>query len=115
MNTTTQTKCDGCAETHQSDNLTFRKWIHNDPYEKHGWAYYENDNVSGNYCTECIDSIDELRRDYQMFLSENDGMSADDWQDLALKLAYAYKRSVTNWQDNLTAKEKFALAQEMRD
>jgi len=40
-------------------------------------------------------------------------MDVDDWRNLALKLAYAYRRSVTNWQDSLTAQEKYELRQEM--
>ena len=111
--TLTEVQCDGCMETGHPKTMVKKSWVYHDPYDKYGWALQDGESETGTYCDDCVTDIKALTADYQTWLNDNNDMTLEDWQDLALSLANNYKRSVTNWQDCLSTKEKYALRQLM--
>lgn len=109
--TLTEITCDGCMETGHPKTMTKKSWTHHDPYEKYGWALEEGERSTGNYCDDCATDIKALTDDYHRWLNEDNEMTLEDWQELAITLAVHYRNSVTNWQDPLTTKQKYAIKQ----
>ncbi len=108
--TLTEINCDGCMELGHPKTMTRKSWVFHDPYEKYGWALEEGERETGNYCDDCITDIKALTDDYHRWLNDDQEMTLEDWQDLAITLASNYSRSVTNWKDCLDTKQKYALS-----
>lgn len=115
--TTTKNLCEACGITVE-ETLTHKRWVHNDPYGLHGWAYEDGETVSGEYCHECLRDIDILGADYQRWLDETSNEpTLEDWATLACRLAMGINRAFSNWKDvaNVTQREMKMLADWMGD
>lgn len=111
MNSDTEIEtCPACGE--DTDTLTKRTWTHYD--HDSGWAYEDGERVTGEYCPDCLADIDRIVRT-QEELGEDEEMTAEDWKELACRLATGINRAFSNWQDvaSVTKRELRALNEYM--
>lgn len=107
MSNDTKVFCKACQQ--DADILQRVVWVHRDPYGISGWCFDEGERVEGFYCHECVTDIDNLNLKYRQWLRESHELTEEQWIDLAIILANAYKNAVTNWKDVLTPQQVHAL------